>query len=219
MKKTRLSFLFVGFFSLIALFGCSDDNDDNTPIDPSAAKINEVVIVSKDKNVVEIGQTHVLDYQNPRCYKVFCRDPYHPEDTTDVCILQFSCNIAGSKITDKLDIQLQSLSDMDFGILKVGDTWECSTADKITGDIRLVAGIRNARTENHNGYDDLLGQLSTFANSGCVTVVDNKQVDGKRAITLKIEEFAFITCTLSATIQFEVLEYSYLQGLPVILEI
>ena len=99
-----------------------------------------------------------------------------------------------------LDVQLQSYSSLDFERLKVGDTFECSTSDEVTDEVGLGAAVSVVRTDGHKVLQLVQAQ------SGRVTVVDNKPVDGKPAITLKIEDLTFSTCTLSGTIQFEVRE-------------
>ena len=99
-----------------------------------------------------------------------------------------------------LKVQLQSYSNLDFERLKVGDSFECSTSDEITDEVGLGAAVSVVHT------DGLQVLVMSYARNGRVTVVDNKPVDGKPAITLKIEDLTFSTCTLSGTIQFEVEE-------------
>ena len=198
MKKSFILWMFAMLMLAVGMSSCSsDDEGSGLVVDPSI-KINELLIFSKDKSSVEIAQTHVLNYGDPLCHKIYYRDPYHDEDPRKICLLQFSCKIAGSKITDMLDVQLQSYSSLDFERLKVGDTFECSTSDEVTDEVGLGAAVSVVRTDGHKVLQLVQAQ------SGRVTVVDNKPVDGKPAITLKIEYLSFSTCTLSGTIQFEV---------------
>lgn len=191
--------MFAMLMIAVGMSSCSSDDEDSVQsIDPANVKINEVLIISKDKSSAEITQTHVPDYGNPRCYKSYHQDPYHPEDLRKICLLQFSSHITGSTITDMLEVQLQSYSDQDFERLKVGDSFECSTSDEITNETGLGAAVSVVRT------DGLKVLQMVYAKSGRVTVMDNKPVDGKPAITLKIENLTFSTCTLNGTIQFEI---------------
>ena len=202
MKRTiemilmTLLMVLVAAFVGSALIRCSSDDEDSTPIDTSNVKINEVVILSKDNRITDIAQTHDPYHHNPHCYKSFYRDPYHPEDPTKICLLQFSSNISGSTVTDELDVQLHSLSDLNFGSLKIGDSFEC-TEEEVTHKVGLGAAISVVRN------DDLDQMIE--ATSGRITVVDNRPVDGIPTITLKIDNLTFSTCTLSGTIQFHFL--------------
>ena len=201
MKKSCILWMFAVLMLAVGMSGCSSDDEGSAQItDPASIKINELLIFSKDKSSVEIAQTHVPNYGDPLCHKIYYRDPYHREDSRKICLLQFSCKIAGSKITDMLDVQLQSYSSLDFERLKVGDTFECSTSDEVTDEVGLGAAVSVVRTDGHKVLQLVQAQ------SGRVTVVDNKPVDGKPAITLKIEDLTFSTCTLSGTIHFEVRE-------------
>ena len=198
MKKSFILWMFAMLMLAVGMSSCSsDDEGSGLVVDPSI-KINELLIFSKDKSSVEIAQTHVPNYGDPLCHKIYYRDPYHDEDPRKICLLQFSCKIAGSKITDMLEVQLQSYSSLDFERLKVGDSFECSTSDEVTDEVGLGAAVSVVRTDGHKVLQLVQAQ------SGRVTVVDNKPVDGKPAITLKIEDLTFSTCTLSGTIQFEV---------------
>ena len=198
MKKNCILWMFAVLMMAVGISSCSDDEGTAQITDPASIKINELLIFSKDKSSVEIAQTHVPNYGDPLCQKIYYRDPYHREDPRKICLLQFLCKIAGSKITDMLDVQLQSYSSLDFERLKVGDTFECSTSDEVTDEVGLGAAVSVVRTDGHKVLQLVQAQ------SGRVTVVDNKPVDGKPAITLKIEDLTFSTCTLSGTIQFEV---------------
>lgn len=201
MNKSFVIWINVVLLMAIGMSSCSnDDEGSNQIVDPANIKINELLIFSKDKSSVEIAQTHVANYGNPHCYIINYRDPYHRDDPRKICLLQFSCRIGGSKITDMLKVQLQSYSNLDFERLKVGDSFECSTSDEITDEVGLGAAVSVVHT------DGLQVLVMSYARSGRVTVVDNKPVDGKPAITLKIEDLTFSTCTLSGTIQFEVEE-------------
>ena len=198
MKKSFILWMFAMLMLAVGMSSCSsDDEGSGLVVDPSI-KINELLIFSKDKSSVEIAQTHVPNYGDPLCHKIYYRDPYHDEDPRKICLLQFSCKIAGSKITDMLDVQLQSYSSLDFERLKVGDSFECSTSDEVTDEVGLGAAVSVVRTDGHKVLQLVQAQ------SGRITVVDNKPIDGKPAITLKIEDLSFSTCTLSGTIQFEV---------------
>ena len=198
MKKIFILWMFAMLMLAVGMSSCSSDDDGSGLVVDPSIKINELLIFSKDKSSVEIAQTHVPNYGDPLCHKIYYRDPYHDEDPRKICLLQFSCKIAGSKITDMLDVQLQSYSSLDFERLKVGDTFECSTSDEVTDEVGLGAAVSVVRTDGHKVLQLVQAQ------SGRVTVVDNKPVDGKPAITLKIEDLSFSTCTLSGTIQFEV---------------
>lgn len=201
MKKSFVIWINAVLLMVIGMSSCSnDDEGSNQIVDPANIKINELLIFSKDKSSVEIAQTHVANYGNPQCYIINYRDPYHRDDPRKICLLQFSCRIGGSKITDMLKVQLQSYSNLDFERLKVGDSFECSTSDEITDEVGLGAAVSVVHT------DGLQVLVMSYARNGRVTVVDNKPVDGKPAITLKIEDLTFSTCTLSGTIQFEVEE-------------
>ena len=198
MKKSFILWMFAMLMLAVGMSSCSsDDEGSGLVVDPSI-KINELLIFSKDKSSVEIAQTHVPNYGDPLCHKIYYRDPYHDEDPRKICLLQFSCKIAGSKITDMLEVQLQSYSSLDFERLKVGDSFECSTSDEVTDEVGLGAAVSVVRTDGHKVLQLVQAQ------SGRITVVDNKPIDGKPAITLKIEDLSFSTCTLSGTIQFEV---------------
>ena len=199
MKKSCILWMFAVLMLAVGISSCSDDDESSgLVVNPTSIKINELLIFSKDKSSVEIAQTHVPNYGDPLCHKIYYRDPYHDEDPRKICLLQFSCKIAGSKITDMLVVQLQSYSSLDFERLKVGDTFECSTSNEVTDEVGLGAAVSVVRTDGHKVLQLVQAQ------SGRITVVDNKPVDGKPAITLKIEDLTFSTCTLSGTIQFEV---------------
>ena len=201
MKKSCILWMFAVLMLAVGISSCSDDDESSgLVVNPTSIKINELLIFSKDKSSVEIAQTHVPNYGDPLCQKIYYRDPYHDEDPRKICLLQFSCKIAGSKITDMLDVQLQSYSSLDFERLKVGDSFECSTSDEVTDKVGLGAAVSVVRTDGHKVLQLVQAQ------SGRITVVDNKPIDGKPAITLKIEDLTFSTCTLSGTIQFEVQE-------------
>ena len=182
MKKIFILWMFAMLMLAVGMSSCSSDDDGSGLVVDPSIKINELLIFSKDKSSVEIAQTHVPNYGDPLCHKIYYRDPYHDEDPRKICLLQFSCKIAGSKITDMLGVQLQSYSSLDFERLKVGDTFECSTSDEVTDEVGLGAAVSVVRTDGHKVLQLVQAQ------SGRVTVVDNKPVDGKPAITLKIED-------------------------------
>ena len=179
MKKSFILWMFAMLMLAVGMSSCSsDDEGSGLVVDPSI-KINELLIFSKDKSSVEIAQTHVPNYGDPLCHKIYYRDPYHDEDPRKICLLQFSCKIAGSKITDMLEVQLQSYSSLDFERLKVGDSFECSTSDEVTDEVGLGAAVSVVRTDGHKVLQLVQAQ------SGRVTVVDNKPVDGKPVTSMK----------------------------------
>ena len=195
MKKSCILWMFAVLMLAVGISSCSDDDESSgLVVNPTSIKINELLIFSKDKSSVEIAQTHVPNYGDPLCHKIYYRDPYHDEDPRKICLLQFSCKIAGSKITDMLDVQLQSYSSLDFERLKVGDTFECSTSNEVTDEVGLGAAVSVVRTDGHKVLQLVQAQ------SGRVTVVDNKPVDGKPAITLKIEDLSFRSHTVPGTV-------------------
>ena len=180
MKKSCILWMFAVLMLAVGISSCSDDDESSgLVVNPTSIKINELLIFSKDKSSVEIAQTHVPNYGDPLCHKIYYRDPYHDEDPRKICLLQFSCKIAGSKITDMLDVQLQSYSSLDFERLKVGDTFECSTSNEVTDEVGLGAAVSVVRTDGHKVLQLVQAQ------SGRVTVVDNKPVDGKPVTSMK----------------------------------
>jgi hypothetical protein len=200
----KRAYLWISALLLLAAgtSGCSSSDDEEypTPVDTSDVKINELVILSKNNTVTEIAQTRLPYYDNPRCYISCSPDPYHRDDPTLICYYKFSCIIGGSTITSLLDMQIQRPYDQDFENLKVGDTFEC-TVEETSDKTHFSADASIANTDGTKG----LNMVS--AKSGRITVVDDKPVDGKPTITLKIENLTFPTCTINGTMQFDTYDF------------
>ena len=186
--KNSIALLAALFVAGITL-SCS--NDDN--FDDEITAVNVLRIQSEN-------DSETLLVENPRCYNE--KELRYPREGSSYMLyhLHFGCKIKKSSIFDRIDINIESRSELKFSDLKVGDIFDCS-------QVYVYAYYTPTWME--------AVLKGTTALSGQVTLVDKKTVDGKEMITLEFRDVKFDsidkTClyTVNGTIDYKVQIYTY----------
>lgn len=189
MKKILIVWISFTFLFVVGLSSCS--NDDN--FDDEITAVNVLRIQSEN-------DSETLLVENPRCYNE--KELRYPREGSSYMLyhLHFGCKIKESSIFDRIDINIESRSELKFSDLKVGDIFDSS-------QVHVYASYTPTWMEAIPKYATTL--------SGQLEVVDKKTVDGEEFITLGFRDFKFDsidkTClyTVNGTIDYKVWNIVY----------